>query len=372
MMSNDKINLDKESKNGDSSSHWEYTSTGNNGGNKGSTSSNNRTTGLVLIVIGLVWLLSRFTNFNIFSIRAIFNLWPLIFVVIGVNILFKNRPSVRLISWALFIIIVVIFSNTNLRVIDTGIPELNSIQSRVIQKVNSSTDRYFGEDSDYEFSHNNYSNFIKSNRLNSDMLLKVDSKNSKDYFEVSSPNLEVVNLSSATLNLKASNENRLVSTYDYVDAFEKIDDDFGFYVITKEKYQTIEKKFDRDLEIELDDKMQWDISIDAGAVSGELDFSNIDLDRLEINSGASSYSIKLPSDDFRLEFNGGASSVEFEVPSDLGVHLEINGVLVNKNISERDFYKKDGEYYSNNYEEAEHKATIEVNVATGDFEIKVK
>lgn len=339
-------------------------------------SSSNKTTGLVLIAVGVLWLLSKFTSFNIFSFSAISQLWPLIFVVAGINILFKNKRYIATLSWIAFIAVIIFFSNTNLRAVDTGIPQLDEIQSKVIEKVNSKSNIKLEYGGDIKFNNENYSNFVKSNRLESDMLVTPDSKNSEDHFELSNIDMGkgnlVVNLNSASLNLKGSDQNKLTATYDYVDVFEKIDNEFGFYIITKEKYQNVEKKSNKDLEIELLNDMEWNVEINAGAISGQLDFSDLKLNDVEVNSGASSFEVHLPSDDFNLEYNGGASSVEFEVPEDLGIHLEVNGMLISKSIDEDDFYKEDGEYYSNNYRDAKHKANIEVNIATGDVDIKIK
>lgn len=336
----------------------------------------NRTTGLVLIAIGVLWLISKFTDFNIFSFSALSQLWPLIFVVAGINILFKNKKYIGVLSWFLFILVIIFFSNTNLRVLDTGIPQLDDIQSKVIEKVNSQSNIKLEYGGDIKFNNENYNNFLKANRLESEMLVKADSKDSKDYFELSNIDMGrgnlLVNLNSASLDIEGSDENKLVSTYDYVDVFEKIDSELDFYVITKEKYQNVEKKSNKDLKIYLLNDMEWDLEINAGAMSGELDLSDLDLNNVEVNSGASSFEISLPNDDLNLEFNGGASSVEIEVPKELGVHLEVNGMLISKSIDEDDFYKEDGEYYSNNYKEAKQKANIEVNIATGEVDIKRK
>ncbi|MGB3366326.1 MAG: DUF5668 domain-containing protein [Acidaminobacteraceae bacterium] len=337
---------------------------------------NNRLVGLVLIGVGVLWLVSKFTDFNIFSFSALWQLWPLLFVVAGISILFKNNKYVGKIAWIVFLAVVIFFSNTNLKPIDTGIPQLNDIQTKVIEKVNSKINMEFDFGEEITFNDKNYNNFVKSNRLESDMLVKAESKDSKDYFELSDVDMEneklVVNLNSATLNLKGSDQNKLVSTYDYVDVFEKLDNELGFYVITKEKYQNTEKKLSKDLEIELSNKVEWDAQINAGAINGELDFSDVKLANVEVNSGASSYEVKLPSDDFNLDFNGGASSVAFDLPEDLGVHLKVNGMLISKNINEDDFYKEDGEYYSNNYKDAKYKANIEINIATGEVDVRVK
>lgn len=371
-MNNDDQGFDKESFEKDESKDKNE----NNHSQNNNRNGNNRLTGLVLIGVGVLWLVSKFTDFNIFSFRALSELWPLVFVVVGINILFKNKRYIGNIAWVVFLAVIILFSNTNLKAVDTGIPQLNDIQTKVIEKVNSKSNIKLDFGGDITFNNKNYSNFIKSNELESDMLLLPESKDSKDYFELSNVDMEkgrlVVNLNSASLNLKGSDKNKLVSTYDYVDAFEKVDNEFGFYVITKEKYQNVEKKSNKDLEIELLNELEWNVEINAGAISGELDFSDVRLINVEVNSGASSYEVKLPSDDFNLEFNGGASSVEFEVPKDLGVHLEANGILISKSIDEDDFYKEDGEYYSNNYKDAKYKANIEVNLATGDVDIKIK
>ena len=66
--------------------------------------------GVFLLSIGVIILLFNLgvISWSIFS--AMFYLWPLILVVIGVNIIFRRNWYVKLVTWVLFLAVVIGFS----------------------------------------------------------------------------------------------------------------------------------------------------------------------------------------------------------------------------------------------------------------------
>jgi hypothetical protein len=81
--------------------------------------------------------------------------------------------------------------------------------------------------------------------------------------------------------------------------------------------------------IRLNPDILWDITMQAGAASGDLDFSPFRLQSLKIEGGASSMKIRLgmPADTTRISFEGGASSLQVQIPDSAGCQIEYEGGL---------------------------------------------
>ena len=68
----------------------------------------NTALGIIIILIGVVWLLS---NLNVFSFsiidvffRALAKLWPLIFIGIGFNLVLKENGVLKLLIWLIIFV----------------------------------------------------------------------------------------------------------------------------------------------------------------------------------------------------------------------------------------------------------------------------
>ena len=64
--------------------------------------------GMILVIIGGLWLLNNLDIFD-FSVRYLFNsfwkLWPLIIVVVGTGLILNNKTAERIL-WLIFFLVV--------------------------------------------------------------------------------------------------------------------------------------------------------------------------------------------------------------------------------------------------------------------------
>lgn len=65
--------------------------------------------GLILILIGIFWTMSNFRIITWSIFDVMFKLWPLILIVIGINIIFRDKKMISYITWGLFLIIIILF-----------------------------------------------------------------------------------------------------------------------------------------------------------------------------------------------------------------------------------------------------------------------
>ncbi|SFH51439.1 hypothetical protein SAMN05192551_101316 [Tindallia magadiensis] len=65
------------------------------------------TPGVILIGTGILFLLR---NFGIISFRYLFQFWPVILIITGINLIIEKQPYVSVLTWILFFIIVITLS----------------------------------------------------------------------------------------------------------------------------------------------------------------------------------------------------------------------------------------------------------------------
>ncbi|MFA5070581.1 MAG: DUF5668 domain-containing protein [Patescibacteria group bacterium] len=125
-----------------------------------------------------------------------------------------------------------------------------------------------------------------------------------------------------------------------------------------------------DLAVNLTDKVPLELTLGVGAMDMNLDFSQVMLSKLEINSGATSAEIKFGNlvEDVTFTLETGASSTDILLPKDVGAKVKIDSGVSSKDLS--DFEKlDDNTYQSENYDQTTKK--IEMNVDMGAASLNI-
>ena len=290
--------------------------------------------GIFLLGLGAVWLLANlgFLNFNIFS--ALFKLWPLIFVVVGINLIFKENSLIKGLTWLAFLIILMLYSTFG----NLEAPKFNGNWS-------------FGTDQNKTAQHVEelMHTGLKSGSVKIDsgaVQLNVQDENDK---------LIVVDTDEKAINYNI----------DYNSSGDKAD------ININNKVPNIIGSTKNNLDIKLNDQVIWDISMDSGASNGNIDLSKLKIRNLDINAGAVNYSFKLggnvPVTDISMD--SGASNYEFDIPSDVGVRVKLDGALNNTNFTELGWAKNGSTYESPNYKDAKSKINIKADIGVAKFKI---
>ena len=108
------------------------------------------------------------------------------------------------------------------------------------------------------------------------------------------------------------------------------------YIDIKQKSDFIKldgkKAYDYDLN--LNEDILWDI--DMGAINSIMDFSNLRVESLDIDTGASNLNLIFGDREKHIEIDvdGAASKVEIIVPENIGVKVDFDGFLKDTNIEE--------------------------------------
>lgn len=122
---------------------------------------------------------------------------------------------------------------------------------------------------------------------------------------------------------------------------------------------------------ELNNTIPWDVRIEAGATDADLDFSDIILKNLELNSGAGDIDIQIGKIDRKAIIVADVKASDFKVslPKDMGYKAIIEGSLHDITIEGDDYVKNGNVYTSDNYSTAAQKVDINLDVAVGNIQI---
>lgn len=284
--------------------------------------------GLILIALGVIWILSNMDiiYFDFFDlIRGLFDLWPIILIVIGINIIFKNK-LLNTVLWIAFIVIVIVYSFF----INDSSNVKNGYTEDMVVEMNE--DVIKGElNIDLGAAEYNIDSY------NSETSLATISSNAKfdyDYESGTSNSSQRVNISNNISNNFLNNRNNL--------------------------------------DIDINNKVIWNIDVETGASSGELNLKDVKVQKLDLDMGAGRIETNFGSlhDTTYINIESGASSIVLNIPKEAGLKIEMDGALNSTNIDDLGLVENEGDVLiSKDYIEKDTNFDIKVDMGVGSFKI---
>lgn len=129
-------------------------------------------------------------------------------------------------------------------------------------------------------------------------------------------------------------------------------------------------KVTNDVEIKLNPIPAWDLNIDVGAASMDLDLSDFIIREVNIDGGASSIDLRLGerSDYTEVDIESGASSITIDIPEDCACEVRTSTVLSSKSLP--GFNKiGDGNYVTENFSGESQNILINIDAAISSLTI---
>lgn len=122
--------------------------------------------------------------------------------------------------------------------------------------------------------------------------------------------------------------------------------------------------------IKLNPNPIWDIKVDVGAASIDMDLSLFKIRDLKIDGGASSINVRLGNlhDDSSLKINSGASSVKIQIPEESACQVRLNTVLSSKDLKGFDRVS-DGTYVTSGFSESTKNILINIDAAVSSLQV---
>lgn len=302
--------------------------------------------GVTFIFIGVIWMLAKLDYIDFSIIGAIADLWPLIFVVIGINIVFRRIRYIGLITWVGFLSIIVGYG------------------------------MYFAPQADWFDWH--ISNNMNNEFTISEPVTAVSGNVPLEGNEQVKEGQLELNLSAGNLNMGASEGNLIdyVLPKGYVQTQQKIEGNNANFVFSEKKNIHIGSSRGKSVNYDffLNNKVLWFIGVNVGATDSEMNFSNVPVRELEINGGAGEFNLELGDlqDKSDISLNMAAGDVNITVPEHVGVKIANSGLVSDNNFKSVGLEKIDGNYQTPDYDKASKVIYIEINSAASDIKLTRK
>lgn len=288
--------------------------------------------GVLLLSIGIIWALVNMgiITWSVFgSIRV---LWPLIFVMIGVNVIFRNNEIVKALGWIVLLTVIVAYGYFNHGT------RINTIESIVAGDGNKVTIEKLPE--------------TRNGELRLDLgVVRLDMGSG------------AVNLVEGVLT-----DSNTRYTVDYKGGRQTAEIRFR-----KDRLTVFDENiFEQGCKLDLNNDVVWDMKLNVGAVSGTVDMSGLKVKKFDMNTGAGNLKLIFGglSESTDVNIDAGASKIDIVVPDGVGVRVDFDGGLNKTNLREIGWKRQNGNIYlSPNYDQSKAKINMEVDMGVGTFNV---
>lgn len=292
--------------------------------------------GIIIILIGVLFLGENFSWWKDYDISLIWQLWPLLLVVFGVSILAKRTSYSNLITLIITVLAILFAAAVVLKPEIIGLPE-------------------------------------DANKISSEKTIISESLPEG----VETAQIEI-KTGATSLNVNSSSEKLIEgdfsSGFNQPDFTVKTVDDTALIDIKTDTSPSMGWRWNRDrvLNLQLNQDLETDLSIDSGASKMDLDLTEIKISRLSVNTGAASLVLKLgefTQPDAVVDLKGGASSFDIKFPQNIGVEINSETGLSSNTFNQFDKISEKV-YRSKDYTQKSKKITL--NISAGVSSVSVK
>ena len=299
--------------------------------------------GLILIFTGSIFLLENF-NLIQFYWSSVWRFWPVIFILIGANILlsrFGNKSAAPYIIGLITIITLGLIAYQGTRP-DNGISWLNFKND-----INEDPDEW-----------NNSTTFTETYDGSENAQLNILGGATS------------FRLTDTTSNLFEASIMRQIGRFtlnkSVIDSIEVL----NFKMRGGKQSWNLDKMENNETLIQMNNRPVWDIKIEMGVGEAIFDLSNYKVKKLVFEGGAATFEAKLGSQFPLTEVvvETGVANTEIKVPESSGCRIEVDSGL-----SSKDFIgfieQSDGTYETSNYGTAANKINISLKGGLSSFEV---
>jgi hypothetical protein len=287
--------------------------------------------GVFLISIGIIWVLVNLgiINFSIFD--SLLVLWPLVLIVIGVAVIFRESTLIKVVAWLLFLAVIVFYGST--------------VGNKATLKNKSE------ENKRITIEKHEQTRFGELKLVLGGMNIDFDSKTHNLLeSEIGATYAEDVNY---TLSYRNGKETAVIN-------------------FTRAPKFVLERaSVNSKSEFHLHEDVIWDMDIKVGAIRGTIDMSRLKVRSFNMDTGASSLNLICGNnhEESEIKINAGASNIKLSVPEEAGVRIKIKGLAISRNLDKPHWKKQDEYYFSPNYFNSKNKINIDIKLGAGKLSV---
>jgi hypothetical protein len=331
-------------------------------------SNKNYFTAGLLILLGIIFLGREF-DFLDFHWGDIARFWPILLILIGVNVLLGGKSGGSA-SWVFFILF--------LLAIPFGI--VRKCENKMDEKGFHWNHRDWDNDND---NNNDNSNNDENDEENTERLNSKSQFFSEDMStEIKSAKLTLeggvagIDIDGTTEKLFEADTKTTFTDFGMSKTIENGKANLKFTMNGKNgKDHHIDIDTDNidgknEAKIKLNPNISWDMEYKFGVSGADLDLSPFEVNNLDIKTGVSGVDIKLgdKASNMQLDIDAGMAGIKIKVPSSVGVRIKADDFLSSNHFQD---FKKDGSnyYISPDYDKSSKKITINYKGAFASFDV---
>jgi hypothetical protein len=127
----------------------------------------------------------------------------------------------------------------------------------------------------------------------------------------------------------------------------------------------------REWQLGLSTGVAMGLRIEAGAMESTIDLTNTRVTEFDLQTGASDVRVTMPARAGLTHANieGGATSIKMRIPEGVAARIKADGAVHSVEVDTKRFPKSGNVYVSPDFEKAEHKADIRVELGAGSIRI---
>jgi hypothetical protein len=333
--------------------------------------------GIFLLTLGVLFLARRAGWLDV-DWHSLVNLWPLLLILAGVNLILERRGNPAAFITTVMLAVAVPTTLFGFFTRDRHRNEYNFRWHHDDDDDDTDDNDHGNDGDDHGDNEDEYhaerdrrdaeSDEVHSNTFKESM----DTDTQEAVFKLAGGAGEFV-ISDPTTELIKADTKQTVANYSM-----SVDRDPTTHIPTielkpKEEGQNFNLKdgdFENRVDVHLNDKPVWTMDVALGAGQGDLDLSSYAVKSLKVGAGAANLDLKLgaKADQSDVKLDVGAASVTVRVPKEVGCRIKKDGAL---NIEHLDDFTNvgGGEYLSPGYDAAKKKMTIRFDGGISSFKV---
>ena len=289
--------------------------------------------GVILIGLGTLLLLRNAGYFNWLSLSYLIQFWPLMLVIVGINVISKNNVLVSALTWSFLFAAVILYgliSGPN----HIG-PQHSVVNTPESVKLEMTPDETVEE----------AAIFVETGA-------SAFSLASTEQAFIQATGFDVLQLSE-----NQASDSRKFPQFQLKDVSR-------MHPVRQEKW------FHR--RIELNREILWDLSVKMGAVSAEFDLSDLPIERFNMEVGAGDVHLVtgLPVQDCHIAISAGASNVQIDIPPESSTLIEVSRAFTSLDIDESMWERNGNTFQSLHYDPEQPTQYILIKMGVGRISIR--
>src|SRR5690606_12670690 len=291
--------------------------------------------GLIVLFIGLILLLTNLDYID-FNWLAVFSLWPVLLILLGLSFMLPYKPESKYIMIVATVATLALFAYK-------GLEPRNETQNFHSDRRGGTA--VFSRDLNPE---------IKYGRLNIEggaISYRMSGSTDKLFYAETRSNA-----SSFSLSEKTKGENTTID----------------FIMRGKEGIELNENNIRNNAIMRFNKDLIWEVDLKIGAGAADFELSNYKVKKVEVDGGVSSINIRMGmpfEKESTMELKGGLASFELNIPDEAACKIVTKSALSSQNFE--GFNKQeDGSYITDNYNTTDKKFLITMESGLSSFSVK--